>query len=53
MDKSSIINHLQLVKPLYQKEGLTILGLFGSFAKNCETKYSDIDIAYKIDYSLS
>ena len=52
MKQSNIIHYLKKVKPLYEKEGLIILGLFGSFAKNSETQYSDIDIAYKIDYAL-
>ncbi|MEA3553324.1 MAG: nucleotidyltransferase domain-containing protein [Campylobacterota bacterium] len=48
--KSEILNQLKQLKPIYQKEGLTLLGLFGSYAKNTQTKYSDIDIAYKLDY---
>jgi predicted nucleotidyltransferase len=45
-----ILNQLQKLKPIYEKEGLILLGLFGSYAKNTQTKYSDIDIAYKLDY---
>ena len=52
MNQSTIIEHLKEVKPLYEKEGLIILGLFGSFAKNSANQYSDIDIAYRLDYEL-
>ena len=48
--KEEILDQLKQLKPIYQKEGLTLLGLFGSYAKNTQTKYSDIDIAYKLDY---
>ena len=50
MHKEEILNKLKELKPIYQKEGLEILGVFGSYAKNTNTKYSDIDIAYKLDY---
>ena len=48
--KDEILNQLQKLKPIYEKEGLILLGLFGSYAKNTQTKFSDIDIAYKLDY---
>lgn len=50
MNKEEIINKLKELKPTYQKEGLEILGLFGSYAKDEQTKNSDIDIAYRLDY---
>ena len=50
MEKEEILNKLKELKPIYQKEGLEILGVFGSYANNTQTKYSDIDIAYKLDY---
>ena len=50
MTKEFIIKTLATLKPKYEKDGLVILGLFGSYAKNQQTKYSDIDIAYKLDY---
>ena len=49
-NKNEILNQLKKLKPIYEKEGLTLLGLFGSYAKDTQTKYSDIDIAYKLDY---
>ena len=50
MNKNKILNKLKELKPIYQNEGLEILGVFGSYAKETNTKYSDIDIAYKLDY---
>ena len=50
MKKEDILNKLKELKPIYQNEGLEIIGIFGSYAKDENTKYSDIDIAYKLDY---
>ena len=50
MKKEEILNKLKELKPIYQQEGLEIVGLFGSYAKDNETEYSDIDIAYKLNY---
>lgn len=50
MKKEEILNKLKELKPIYQQEGLEIVGLFGSYAKDNETQYSDIDIAYKLNY---
>jgi len=49
-DKNSILTTLKELKPTYEQEGLILLGLFGSYAKGTETKFSDIDIAYRLDY---
>lgn len=50
MEKNQIINKLKEIKPNYEKEGLEIIGLFGSYARENQTSSSDIDIAYKLDY---
>jgi len=49
-NQNEILLTLKKLKPTYEKEGLTLLGLFGSYARNTQTKFSDIDIAYKLDY---
>ena len=49
-NKNEILSTLKKLKPTYEKEGLVLLGLFGSYAKNTQTPFSDIDIAYKLDY---
>jgi len=49
MDKQEIINFLVLHKQeLYEKYGVTSIGLFGSYARNEAKKGSDIDIAVEI-----
>lgn len=48
--KDDILSTLKTLKPVYEQEGLIILGLFGSFARNTQSRFSDIDIAYRIDY---
>ncbi len=49
--KSEILSKLKELKPTYEQEGIILLGLFGSYAKNTQTKFSDIDVAYKLDYN--
>ncbi|KIM09436.1 MAG: hypothetical protein KU28_02155 [Sulfurovum sp. PC08-66] len=50
MQKDDIVSELQRLKPLYAQEGLILIGLFGSYAKNQQSTLSDIDIAYRLDY---
>lgn len=42
--KEPILLYLKELKPSLQKEGISEIGLFGSFAKDEATIYSDIDI---------
>ena len=44
MDKNEILSKLKEIKPIYEKEGLIILGLFGSYAKESAKQDSDIDV---------
>ncbi len=43
---------VQEMKVNYAKEGVELLGIFGSFARAEEDIYSDIDIAYNLNFSL-
>ena len=45
--KQPILLYLKELKPSLEKEGITELGLFGSFAKDEATIYSDIDVLIK------
>ena len=47
IDKNTILAYLKSIKPYLQKKGITTIALFGSFAKNETSVYSDIDIAIK------
>jgi predicted nucleotidyltransferase len=49
MKQSAILQHLRQLKPFYEKEGIVLVGLFGSHAREKAKPYSDIDIAYRID----
>ncbi len=49
-DKKSILTTLKTLKPTYEQEGLILLGLFGSYARDTQSKFSDIDVAYRLDY---
>jgi uncharacterized protein len=44
MTKEEIIYTLKELKPKYELEGLAILGLFGSYARDEQSENSDIDI---------
>jgi predicted nucleotidyltransferase len=46
-----ILEYLAEKKIDFEQEGLTLLGLFGSYARGEEDSFSDIDIAYKIDHN--
>ena len=50
LEQKEILSKLKKLKPTYEKEGLILLGLFGSYAKETQNSFSDIDIAYKLDY---
>ena len=39
MKKEEILNKLKEIKPLYEKEGLEILGVFGSYAKDTQNEF--------------
>ncbi|MEA3513504.1 MAG: nucleotidyltransferase domain-containing protein [Campylobacterota bacterium] len=50
LNKNEIVLKLKELKPKYEQEGLILLGLFGSYARDNQNNFSDIDIAYKLDY---
>lgn len=49
MDKNTILLKLRELKPFYEKEGLILVGLFGSFARDEAKSDSDIDILYDLE----
>jgi len=52
--KNTIQNIILLIsdkKKKYLQEGFEIVGIFGSYARGNASKYSDVDIAYKLDYA--
>ena len=51
--KNTIQNITLLIsnkKEQYLKEGFEIIGIFGSYARGNASKFSDVDIAYKLDF---
>ena len=50
MRRNDIVSTLHKLKPVYQEEGFILLGLFGSYARGTQNRFSDIDIVYKLDY---
>jgi len=51
MDKQTILAKIKELKPIYEKQGLILVGLFGSYAKDEATPSSDIDLLYDINSS--
>jgi len=49
MNKEEILAKIKELKPIYEKEGLILLGLFGSYAKDEADENSDIDLLYDIN----
>jgi len=47
--QEQIFTKLKELKPLYEKDGFIILGVFGSYARDEADEKSDIDILYKLD----
>ncbi|CUV65398.1 Putative nucleotidyltransferase [Sulfurovum sp. enrichment culture clone C5] len=43
--KENILQYLGEIKSEFSSNGITVVALFGSYAKNTQTPYSDIDIA--------
>lgn len=52
--KSSLspLKELRKFKNMYLAEGFELVGLFGSYAKESEDVFSDIDIAYTINHNI-
>ena len=48
MNKNEILNKLKELKPIYQNEGLEILGVFGSYAMRI-SEYSDSNAGVQPD----
>jgi len=49
MNTEDVLNTLRQLKPVLKKEGITLLGVFGSYARGDYTAQSDVDILYDID----
>jgi len=49
LGRDEILLTLKRLKLSYKKDGIILLGLFGSYSRDMQNKFSDIDIAYEID----
>lgn len=49
MKQEEIIENLKKIKPKYEKEGVILLGIFGSHARGEATPDSDVDILYDVN----
>ena len=48
----SLLKKIEYIKAKYIGDGIEIVGVFGSQAREEATKFSDIDITYKINYDI-
>jgi uncharacterized protein len=44
-----LLNKIKIEKEKLLEDGFKIIGVFGSYAKNTQTKDSDIDLSYDIE----
>ncbi len=51
ISQETILKCIREMNGMYEKEGLKLVGLFGSYARGDNSELSDIDIAYEIDQS--
>lgn len=49
LHKDEILLTLKKLNSSYKKDGIILLGLFGSYSRDMQNKFSDIDIVYEID----
>ena len=49
MEREQLIIKLKRLKPILEKEGFVIDGLFGSYARGEQTSSSDVDLLYHLD----
>ena len=47
--KESMLAELRNLKPIYEKDGFLVLGVFGSASRDEMTPLSDVDILYDVD----
>ena len=52
VSKSDILNYLSFLKSELSSQGIEQIALFGSYAKDSQNVYSDIDIAIKKDKTI-
>ncbi|MBI3873852.1 MAG: nucleotidyltransferase domain-containing protein [Arcobacter sp.] len=52
IDCIQVIMDLKTLNNKYEKNGFKIVSLFGSYARNTNDIFSDIDLTYSIDYDL-
>ena len=50
--KDKIIRNLKLLNDKYQGTGFKIIGLFGSYARETNDLFSDVDLTYSINHNI-
>jgi len=48
----NIITQMTELKQQHSSEGFELVGIFGSYARGSADVYSDVDVAYRLDYDV-
>ncbi len=51
LSSDEILQTIRAFNRKYEKAGIRLMGVFGSYARDEATDFSDIDIAYRIDHT--
>ena len=51
-NQNNILTYLKKFNILYKEKGFQIVGLFGSYARKEEDRFSDIDLTYKMNHEV-
>lgn len=49
-NKQQLIEELKILNGKYEPNGFKLVSLFGSYARETNNSFSDIDLTYKIDF---
>ena len=52
LTKEKILKDLHHYNDIHKKNGFELFSLFGSYAKNSQDIFSDIDLTYKINHNI-
>lgn len=52
LNKREILQNLHQYNLLHKEDGFTIVSLFGSYARDENDAFSDIDLTYKINHDI-
>jgi predicted nucleotidyltransferase len=52
LNKNIIFENVKIINDKYQSLGFKITGLFGSYSRDEQDEFSDVDLTYKINHTI-